>query len=533
MTITRSQTGKTPRKEMPEGFVETPTRQRNSRKSTAENLLSENAPPVVTGRDPVVSIPKDEANETLAKDLNGHVNGAPKGKVVDGWLEGGDPKIDHNPHFDFGGSFGVTGMMIGFPLLMWYMWIGATYYDGKFPSEPSMDWSHWIKHMGNLVYTGAFPHLKAWTIYWTFLIVQGIMYMTLPGVYSTGKPLPHEGGKQLQYYCNGVWSFFTTIAIALGLHVTGLFPLYTLIDEFGPIMSVAIISGYLVSIVAYISALARGAEHRMTGYHVYDFFMGAELNPRMFGWLDFKMFFELRLPWFILFLTTLSAAARQYEQYGFVSGEVWFLLMAHFLYANACAKGEEMIVVTWDMYYEKWGFMLIFWNLAGVPLSYCHCTIYLANHDPSVYAWSKPALFFLFSSYLFAYWVWDTGNSQKCMFRSAERGYDQHRKTFPQLPWKFVKNPEVIRTASGDSLLCDGWFKYARKIHYTADLYFAVTWGLITGFQSPFPWFYPAFFSVMIVHRAYRDIQRCKEKYGEAWVEYEKRVPYLFIPYVI
>ena len=25
-----------------------------------------------------------------------------------------------------------------------------------------------------------------------------------------------------------------------------------------------------------------------------------------------------------------------------------------------------------DMYYEKWGFMLIFWNLAGVPLSYCH-----------------------------------------------------------------------------------------------------------------------------------------------------------------
>ena len=34
----------------------------------------------------------------------------------------------------------------------------------------------------------------------------------------------------------------------------------------------------------------------------------------------------------------------------------------------------------------------------------------------------------------------------------------------------------------------------------------------------------------MIVHRAYRDIQRCKEKYGEAWKEYERRVPYLFIP---
>jgi delta24(24(1))-sterol reductase len=34
----------------------------------------------------------------------------------------------------------------------------------------------------------------------------------------------------------------------------------------------------------------------------------------------------------------------------------------------------------------------------------------------------------------------------------------------------------------------------------------------------------------MIAHRAYRDIQRCRAKYGEGWKEYERRVPYLFIP---
>ena len=34
----------------------------------------------------------------------------------------------------------------------------------------------------------------------------------------------------------------------------------------------------------------------------------------------------------------------------------------------------------------------------------------------------------------------------------------------------------------------------------------------------------------MIVHRAIRDIQRCRKKYGKAWEEYEKQVPYLFIP---
>ncbi|KXT09216.1 hypothetical protein AC579_3503 [Pseudocercospora musae] len=543
--VTRSATGKTPRKSMvPDGFVETPgSRRRTTRTSEAASQDDRSPSPVqeitavsekniiyANGHAKEVN---GHANGHMNGHMNGHLNASLKHRVVDGWLEGSDPKIDHDPHYDFGGTLGVSAMMLGFPLLMWYMWIGATYYDGKFPSEPSMTWTQFGKHLFHLAYTGAFPHAKAWAIYWTFFVFEAVLYLTMPGVYSKGKPLPHEGGKQLPYYCNGVYSFYFSIVVALVLHYTGLFKMYTLIDEFGPIMSVAIFTGFIVSIVAYVSALARGAQHRMTGNHIYDFFMGAELNPRMFGWLDFKMFFEVRLPWFILFFTTLSAAFRQYETYGYVTGEVGFLLMAHWLYANACCKGEEMIVTTWDMYYEKWGFMLIFWNLAGVPLSYCHCTVYLANHDPSEYRWSKPVLVFLYAAYLFAYWVWDTGNSQKNMFRSMERGYHQHRKTFPQMPWKFVENPQSIKTETGDSILVDGWYKYARKIHYTADMWFALNWGLITGFSSPFPWFYPVFFALMIVHRAYRDVQRCREKYGDAWVEYEKRVPYMFIPFVI
>lgn len=34
----------------------------------------------------------------------------------------------------------------------------------------------------------------------------------------------------------------------------------------------------------------------------------------------------------------------------------------------------------------------------------------------------------------------------------------------------------------------------------------------------------------MIAHRAARDIHRCRNKYGEHWLEYERQVPYLFIP---
>ena len=515
------------------GYVETPARQRSvrRRKSTAFNASS--SPEVVESKQSTRAHTTKQANDNDSPKIPATTTRPRKSTGSKRSASKARPD-SHTDHYEFGGTPGVTAMMIGFPLLMYYMWLGATFYGGKPPMPaPGQKYGDFSSNLCALVYRDAFPSLKAWAIYWVFLIFEGVCYLYMPGIYAKGKPLPHMRGKQLDYYCSGLSSFYLTIALAVGLHFSGLFPLYTLIDEFGPLMSVAIISGFLVSIVAYASALYRGVQHRMTGSPIFDFFMGAELNPRLFGWLDLKMFFEVRIPWFMLFLISLGACARQYEQFGFVSGELGFLLMAHFLYANACAKGEELIPATWDMYYEKWGFMLIFWNLAGVPLSYCHATIYLANHAPSVYKWNRFFLAGLYGTYLFAYWVWDTCGSQKNQFRAMQRGVAVQRSSFPQLPFRNVgENPRTIPVprGAGDDLLADGWYKYARKIHYTCDMYFSICWALVCGFGSVFPWFYPVFFALMIAHRASRDIERCRERYGKAWEKYERGVPYLFIP---
>jgi delta24(24(1))-sterol reductase len=78
--------------------------------------------------------------------------------------------------FEFGGSFGAASLMIFFPLLMWYMWIGATYYDGQFPTpEPDQSWDDFFHHLAHLVYKGAYPTTKAWAIYWTFFIFEALM----------------------------------------------------------------------------------------------------------------------------------------------------------------------------------------------------------------------------------------------------------------------------------------------------------------------------------------------------------------------
>jgi len=294
-------------------------------------------------------------------------------------------------------------------------------------------------------------------------------------------------------------------------------------------MTVAMFYGFFVSWLTYAIAVYTGTAMRMSGNFFYDYWMGAPLNPRI-GSVDLKMWAEVRIPWVLLFLIAISGGCQQYEKYGYVTPNMAFMVLATGLYINACAKGEECIPQTWDMFHEKWGFMIIFWNFAGVPFTYCYSIIYMASHDPSAYRFSTPTYIALYTLLLTAYYVFDTSMSQKSRFRMQMQGITQIRNTFPQLPWSIVKEPRFIQTEHGNRLLTNGWWAYARKINYTADWFQSLSWGLVVGTASPIPYFYSVFFLVVLVHRCSRDFERCAKKYGEDWKKYCEIVPYKFIP---
>jgi len=333
------------------------------------------------------------------------------------------------------------------------------------------------------------------------------------------------------YKCNALTSLYATLVTAGVLHYTGIFRLTEIIDNFGHLMSVAMIWGFAVSFGMYYIAVWTNTQIRMSGNFIYDVFMGASLNPRI-GPIDLKMWAEVRIPWVLVFFMSVSGACKQYENYGYVTPNMLFMCLATGLYINACAKGEECIPQTWDMYHEKWGFMVIFWNLAGVPFSYIYSVVYMASHEPENYRFSTVTYCVLFGTILTAYYIWDTCMAQKSHFKMQTQGIYKHRKTFPQLPWNTVQNPTFIQTKHGNRLLTSGWWAYSRKPNYVADWVMSFTWGACIGTASIIPYFYSVFFITVLIHRCSRDFERCSRKYGEDWDRYCEVVKYKFIPYI-
>lgn len=81
-------------------------------------------------------------------------------------------------------------------------------------------------------------------------------------------------------------------------------------------------------------------------------------------------------------------------------------------------------------------------------------------------------------------------------------------------------------------LLVSGWWGISRHFHYIPELMAALAWSIPALFYSIVPYVYFIFLLILLTHRATRDDERCREKYGTHWDEYCKKVPYKIVPFV-
>ena len=366
---------------------------------------------------------------------------------------------------------------------------------------------------------------KAFLCISLWLVFHSICYLVVPGRLVKGSIL--RNGKQLDYRINGWYTFLICcVCVAWTVFQYGLQPLVWIADHSLHLALSTIAIAFIASALLYCSSFRSAALHSTdkavllalggnSGYPIYDFFIGRELNPRLFHSIDLKYMCELRpglIGWIIL---NLAYAAKQCQQSS-LSNSMVLVFVFQLYYVIDALWNEQAILTTMDITTDGFGFMLVFGDLVWVPFTYSLQSRFLVSNPVHLSdAWVATAI----ALNITGLWIFRSANGQKNAFRTNPADAS-------------VGHLKYLQTQSGSKLLVSGWWGAARKINYTGDWLMSLAWSLPCGFQSPIPYFYPFYFAVLLFHRAQRDEMLCRSKYGKDWLEYRKRVPYMFVPYV-
>jgi delta14-sterol reductase len=352
--------------------------------------------------------------------------------------------------------------------------------------------------------------LLAAGIFFGFVGALFVASLVVPGTKAKGAPL--RGGGQETYDLNGFRIYLLTVVAAGATFVFAPSALALVHAAFWPLFAVANAFAFAFSIYLAVRGRARGEEKRpgAVGF-VLDCFYGVELNPKILG-LDLKLF-SYRPSLIGLGLLNVSFAAAQHQELGHLTTRMWVYQAFYFAYLTNYFQFEYGMIFTWDIIAERFGWMLVWGDYVLVPFFYSIPAWYLVHDTEPMPAWQIAALTALF---VLGFVLFRGSNEQKHQFKAE-----------PTRPiWG--RPPETV----GGKLLVSGFWGIGRKLNYTGELCVYIAWSLTTGFQSVVPYLLPFWLMVLFPHRAWRDDQRCREKYGALWDEYCARARFRMIPFL-
>lgn len=414
------------------------------------------------------------------------------------------PLNPRTTHYEFMGPIGAFFMTLGLPVAVVGLYILCNK-DTCNISPPLnirlLDWNEFLQPTAFLVITG-----------WFVLCI--IMYYSPFGTTVRGSKI--RDGTTLEYRINAIQTFIIAhILFPIGycyfkLNVSFVY------NHFLAFAVSAIVFSTILSIYLYARSFRKDATLALggnSGYFIYDFFIGRELNPRI-GSFDWKFFCELRPGLVGWVLINYSMLVAQYEKHGFVTNSMILVCVFQAWYVLDGLWFEEAILTTMDIVYDGFGFMLAFGDLAWVPFTYGLQARYLVDNPVALPWWAIVAIVVL---KLAGYYIFRGANSQK----------DQFRRN-PNHP--SVRNLNTLTTKRGTKLITSGWWGICRHPNYVGDLMMALSWSLPCGFNHILPYFYVIYFTILLVHRQLRDEDNCRKKYGADWNKYCNIVKWRLIP---
>jgi 7-dehydrocholesterol reductase len=415
------------------------------------------------------------------------------------------------------GWIGPLALMVATPVLSIAFWIACAAYDGSILALLRARPSEIVAHVPA-------PSAAAAAIIAGWIACQWLLLKTLPGARFLGPITP--AGAQPEYTLNGIAAWTITHVGLFGVaYPLGILDPGALYDQYGALLTTLTVTAFLFCIVLYWKGriYPSSPDTVYTGNPLFDFFQGIDLHPRLLG-VNLKQLINCRVSmmgWSVIFGCFLIA---QYERHGVVSTSMWASVAVLVTYLFKFFWWESGYFGSLDIMHDRFGYYICWGVLAWVPAVYCLVALWLVDHPIH---WHPAVAAGMVALGMVSIWI----NYQADAQRQRVRATGGHTTVWGKPP-KLIRAPYT--TADGarheSLLLVSGWWGLARHFHYVPELALAAAWTVPAGFTHFLPWFYWLFLFILLLDRAVRDERRCAEKYGKAWDEYAKRVPYRVLP---
>ncbi|XP_017877864.1 delta(14)-sterol reductase isoform X2 [Ceratina calcarata] len=283
------------------------------------------------------------------------------------------------------------------------------------------------------------------------------------------------------------------------------------------------VSGWIIGVILSLLLFIKGGKapianlniHGSTKSVIYNFWQGREINPRM-GQVDFKinLFRTSMIATVLINLSIILKSIEKFDIYNLEQNNVGVLLgtLLQIIYAMDALVYEHALLTTFEVTQEGTGYMLCTGYML-YPFLPTLATKYMLYHRTTLsYLFVFPVL-----TFLLGYVLYRKSNLQKNEFRIN-----------PLSP--SLIHVETIPTVRGKKLMVSGLWGHVRHPNYLGDIIMWWSISCISLACDIMPYYYTILCTILLVHRAIRDNERCKMRYGLAWEEYESRVKYMILP---
>nr|QEZ90777.1 lamin B receptor [Spodoptera frugiperda] len=335
-------------------------------------------------------------------------------------------------------------------------------------------------------------------------------------------------------------AFFSSLVTTSSLFLLDYFHIINkanLLNEYLKLAVLSYIFAVVLSIVLYVKSgkLAKDKlnQYGNTGYTLYDFFMGRETHP-FIKKLDVKIWISRISNITSLILLSLiltKGLLIKLPQKGEVSLENWkqfadsvelkptilvFAIMQNVYILNFIMK-EHKITTTFYWHSEGVGYLQA---VASALYPYYFTTIskHVADTDLVL---STNTLISASLLYVLGFFIMLSSNNIKHEFRKNPLHLS-------------LANVDSMPTFHGKKLLVSNLWGILRHPNYTGDILIHSALALPGIISGQYVAAVPAILTILVLmHRAWRNHERCKRRYGAAWQRYCKRVPSVLLPKIL